>query len=60
MRDHERTRLNEERGVEADEENGTEGEECMKPGLEREKKMRARKILMQLKRGYSLGKLEER
>ena len=46
--------------MEADEENGTEGEECMKPGLEREKKMRARKILMQLKRGYSLGKLEER
>ena len=38
VRDHERTRVNEERRVEADRENGTEGEECMKPGLEREEK----------------------
>ncbi len=46
VRDHERTRVNEERGGEADKEDGTEGEKCMKLALERKEKERARKMLM--------------
>ena len=46
VRDHERTRVKEERGGEADMENGTEGEECMKLELERKEKTTARKMLM--------------
>ena len=60
VRDHEQTRVNEERGGEADKENGTEGEECMKLELERKEKTRARKMLMRQKQGFCLGKWEER
>ncbi len=52
VRDHELTRVNEERGGETDKENGTEGEECMKPELERKEKTRARKI-SRFRRGRS-------
>ena len=50
--DHERTRVSEERGGEADKENDTEGEECMKLELERKEKTRARKI-SRFRRGRS-------
>ena len=52
VRDHERTRVNEERG-EAGKENGTEGEECMKLELERKEKTRARRISRCRRRGRS-------
>ncbi len=52
VRDHERTRVNEEQGGEANKENGTEGEECMKLELERKEKTRARKI-SRFRRGRS-------
>ena len=60
VKDHERTRVNEERGGEADKENGTEGEKCMKLELERKEKTRVRKMLMLQKQGICLGKLGER
>ena len=41
VRDHKLTRVNEEQGGEADKENDTEGEECMKLELERKEKTRA-------------------
>ena len=53
VREHERTRVNEERGGEADKENGTEGEECMKLELERKEKTRARKKISRFRRGRS-------
>ena len=61
VRDHERTRVNEERGGEADKENGTEGEECMKLELERKEKTRARKISrFRCGRTKSSGRIAER
>jgi hypothetical protein len=54
VRDHELPRVNEERGWEADKENGTEGEECMKLELERKEKTRARKI-SRFRRGLKKG-----